>query len=121
MPSDRLTPLDASFLHLEDATGPMHVGCVMVFAGEPPSYDDFVDQVGERLSLVPRFRQRLAFVPLAQGRPKWVDDESFDLRYHIRATNLPGARSDRELRTLAGRLFSQRLRRDRPLWELWLV
>ncbi len=121
MPSDRLTPLDASFLHFEDATGPMHVGCVMVFAGEAPSYEDFVAEVEARLALVPRYRQRLAFVPLGQGRPKWVDDESFDVRYQIRTTNLPGARSDHELRVLAGRVFGQRLRRDRPLWELWLV
>ncbi len=121
MPSDRLTPLDASFLHLEDATGPMHVGCVMVLSGEPPLYEDFVDRVGERLGLVPRYRQRLAFVPLAQGRPKWVDDDEFDLLYHVRSTSLPAPGGDRELRTLAGRLFSPVMRRDKPLWELWLV
>jgi len=121
MPSDRLTPLDASFLHLEDATGPMHVGCVMVFSGDPPSYEDFVDRVEERLGLVPRYRQRLAFVPLAQGRPKWVDDDEFDMLYHVRATALPAPGGDPELRVLAGRLFSRVLRRDKPLWELWLV
>ena len=122
MPSDRLTPLDASFLHVEDATGnPMHVGSVLVFAGEAPAYEDFMDQVEARLALVPRYRQRVATVPLAQGRPKWVDDEDFDLRYHVRSTGLPGGRSDRELRALAGRVFSHALRRDRPLWEMWLV
>ena len=121
MPSDRLTPLDASFLHLEDATGPMHVGCVMVLAGQPPPYEEFVARVDQRLGLVPRYRQRLAFVPLAQGRPKWVDDEDFDLRYHVRATALPAPGGDHELRVLAGRLFSRVMRRDKPLWELWLV
>ncbi len=121
MPSDRLTPLDASFLHLEDATGPMHVGCVMVLSGDPPPYEDFVSRVEERLGLVPRYRQRLAFVPLAQGRPRWVDDGEFDLLYHVRSTSLPAPGEDRELRTLAGRLFSPVMRRDKPLWELWLV
>jgi diacylglycerol O-acyltransferase len=121
MPTDRLTPLDASFLHIEDAAGPMHVGCVMVFAGELPDYEDFVERVEDRLDLVPRYRQRLAGVPLGQGRPKWVDDEGFDPYYHIRATALAAPGGDHELRVLAGRLFSRPLRRDRPLWELWLV
>lgn len=121
MPSDRLTPLDASFLHIEDATGPMHVGCVMVFAGAAPDYHDFVSRVEERLDLVPRYRQRLAFVPLGQGRPRWVDDQEFDPYYHMRATALPEPGGDHELRVLAGRLFSRALRRDKPLWELWLI
>jgi diacylglycerol O-acyltransferase len=121
MASDRLTPLDSSFLHLEDATGPMHVGCVMVFAGAAPDYDGFVSRVEERLDLVPRYRQRLAFVPLGQGRPKWVDDAGFDPYYHMRSTALPEPGGDHELRVLAGRLFSRPLRRDKPLWELWLV
>jgi WS/DGAT/MGAT family acyltransferase len=122
MPSDPLTPLDASFLHVEDATGnPMHVGSVLVFAGDAPAYEDFLAQVEDRLGLVPRYRQRIATVPLGQGRPRWVDDEDFDLRYHVRTTGLPGTRGDAELRTLAGRVFSRALRRDRPLWEMWLV
>jgi diacylglycerol O-acyltransferase len=70
---------------------------------------------------VPRYRQRLAEVPLAQARPRWVDDEHFDLRFHVRHTALPAPGSEYELQVLAGRVFSQQLRRDRPLWELWLV
>src|SRR3954471_23867186 len=121
MPSDRLTPLDASFLHFEDAASHMHVACAMVFDGEAPDYDDLLDHVAARLHLVPRYRQRLAEVPLGQGRPKWVDDEHFDLRYHVRHTALPAPCSEYELQVLAGRVFSQQLRRDRPLWEMWLV
>ena len=121
MASDRLTPLDASFLHLEDATGPMHVGCAMVFSGEPPPYEDFLAMVVRRLGLVPRCRQRLAAVPLAQGRPKWVDDEDFDPGYHVRTTALPAPGADHELRVLAGALLSRVMRRDKPLWELRLV
>jgi diacylglycerol O-acyltransferase / wax synthase len=121
MPSDRLTPLDASFLHFEDAASHMHVAAAMVFDGPAPSYEDFLEHIANRLHLVPRYRQRLAEVPFGQGRPNWVDDEHFDLRYHVRATALPSPASEYELQVLAGRVFSQQLRRDRPLWENWLV
>src|SRR3954467_13797709 len=121
MSADRLSPLDASFLHFEDAASHMHVACALLFDGDAPSYDDLLRHVDERLHLVPRYRQRLAEVPLGQGRPKWVDDEHFDLRYHVRHTALPAPGTEYELQVLAGRVFSQQLRRDRPLWEMWLV
>ena len=121
MPNDRLTGLDASFLHLENDGAHMHVAGVMTFAGDPPDYDELVETVEERLHLVPRYRQKLAFVPLGQGRPKWVDDPHLNLRYHIRRTALPPPGDEGQLRALAGRVFSQPLDRDKPLWELWLV
>jgi diacylglycerol O-acyltransferase / wax synthase len=121
MPSDRLSPLDASFLHFEDAASHMHVACAMVFDGDAPAYEDLLTHVDQRLHLVPRYRQRLAEVPFGQGRPIWVDDEHFDLRYHVRHTALPAPGTEYELQVLAGRVFSQQLRRDRPLWEMWLV
>lgn len=121
MPTDRLTPLDASFLHLENPSAHMHVACVMIFAGGPPDYEDLLSHIDARLHLVPRYRQHLANVPFAQGRPVWVDDQGFDLRFHVRATALPSPGSETELQVLAGRVFSQALRRDRPLWEMWLV
>ncbi|HEX8105114.1 MAG TPA: wax ester/triacylglycerol synthase family O-acyltransferase [Solirubrobacteraceae bacterium] len=121
MSNDRLSPLDASFLHLEDPSQHMHVAAAMIFQGSPPGYERLLAHINDRLHLVPRFRQRLAHVPLAQARPKWVDDPHFDLRYHVRNTALPAPGSETELQVLAGRVFSQQLRRDRPLWELWLV
>src|SRR5436190_13260150 len=121
MGSDRLSPLDASFLHFEDDASHMHVACALIFDGEAPAYDDLLRHVERRLHLVPRYRQRLANVPLGQGRPKWVDDPHLNLRYHVRATALPAPGSEAELRALAGRVFSQQLDRDKPLWELWLV
>ena len=121
MTSDRLTGLDASFLHLEDASSHMHVAGVMLFEGPPPPYSDLLEAFERRLPLVPRYRQRLAFVPLAQGRPKWVDDPHFNLRYHVRSTALASPGSERQLKDLAGRVFSQQLDRDKPLWEVWLV
>ena len=118
---DRLTGLDSSFLHLERDTAHMHVAGCAVFEGPPPAYEELVEAINGRLHLVPRYRQRLAFVPFGQGRPVWVDDPHFKLPYHVRHTALPRPGSDRELKRLAGRVFSQALDRRRPLWELWLV
>src|SRR5215207_10799861 len=118
---DRLTPLDASFLHLEDASAPMHVACVLTFAGEAPALSDLAERVESRLHLVPRYRQKLAPVPLAQGRPLWVDDADFDIGRHVKATAVARPGGPDQLRDLAGRLFSRQLRRDRPLWEMYLV
>jgi diacylglycerol O-acyltransferase len=119
---DRLTGLDSSFLHLEhDAATHMHVASCMVFDGPAPSHDELVAHVESRLHLVPRYRQRLAFVPLQQGRPVWVDDPHFNTRYHVQHHALPAPGSDDELKALAGRAFSQQLDRNKPLWELWLV
>jgi len=118
---DRLSGLDASFLHLEDASAHMHVASVMLFEGDPPPYGELLEGIERRLHLVPRYRQRLAYVPLGQGRPKWVDDPHLNLRYHVRSTALPAPGSETELRALAGRVFSQQLDRDKPLWELWLA
>jgi diacylglycerol O-acyltransferase len=118
---DRLTGLDASFLHLEDGCAHMHVASVMLFDGSPPPYEDILDAIDRRLHLVPRYRQKLAFVPLGQGRPKWVDDPHLNLRYHVRTTALPSPGSEAQLKDLAGRVFSQQLDRDKPLWEIWVV
>lgn len=118
---DRLTGLDSSFLHLERDSAHMHVAGCSVFAGEPPTHDELIEAIESRLHLVPRYRQRLAFVPLGQGRPVWVDDPHFKVRYHVRHTALPRPGGDAELKRLAGRVFSQALDRSRPLWELWLV
>jgi len=121
MTKDRLSPLDASFLQLEDATSHMQVAGTLIFAGKPPTYEWLLAHVESRLGLVPRYRQRVAEVPLAQARPRWVDDEHFDLRYHVRNTALPAPGTELELQVLAGRIFSHHMRRDRPLWEMWLV
>ena len=118
---DRLTGLDSSFLHLERDSAHMHVAGCSVFAGSAPTYAELVEAIESRLHLVPRYRQRLAFVPLGQGRPVWVDDPHFRVHYHVRHTALPRPGGESELKRLAGRVFSQALDRSRPLWELWLV
>ena len=118
---DRLTALDSSFLHLEDAASHMHVASVTIFEGPPPTYEELLEHIGARLSLVPRYRQKLRFVPFNQGRPVWVDDPHFNLEYHVRATALPPPGSEEQLKNLASRVFSQQLDRTKPLWEIWLV
>jgi diacylglycerol O-acyltransferase / wax synthase len=118
---DRLTGLDSSFLHLERDSAHMHVAGCAIFEGSAPAYEELVEAIVSRLHLVPRYRQRLAFVPFEQGRPVWVDDPHFKVTYHVRHTALPRPGGDEELKRLTGRVFSQALDRTRPLWELWLV
>ena len=118
---DRLSGLDASFLSFERSGAHMHVGSVLVFDGDAPPYGDFVERIEQRLHLVPRYRQKLAWPPLVQSRPVWIDDPHFNARYHVRHTALPAPAGEEELRRLAGRIFAQGLDRSKPLWELWLV
>ena len=118
---DRLTALDAGFLHLERSGAHMHVAGVLVFDGDPPAYDDLAEAIEARVHLVPRYRQKLADVPLGQGRPVWVDDPHFNVRYHLRHSALPPPGSDEQLKNLAGRLFALPLDRTKPLWEINLV
>jgi diacylglycerol O-acyltransferase / wax synthase len=118
---DRLSGLDASFLHMERGGAHMHVASTILFDGPVPSHEEFRDHIESRLHLVPRFRQKLRFVPFDQGRPVWVDDPFLNLDYHVRRTALPSPGSEEQLRNLAARIFSQQLDRTKPLWELWLV
>src|SRR4051794_5861226 len=98
----RLTALDTSFLHMEIGGAPSHVAAVLLSDGEPPSPAELAAGIEGVLHLVPRYRQRLAEVPFGQGRPVWVDDPHFNIRYHVRHTALPSPGSDEELKRLAG-------------------
>jgi diacylglycerol O-acyltransferase len=118
---ETMSPLDASFLHVEDAVTHMHIGSVGIFEGPAPGPGVVESAVAARLPLVPRYRQKVRFVPLALGRPVWVDDPHFSLDYHVRRTALPSPGGDEELRNLVGRVMSQQLDRAKPLWEMWVV
>ena len=118
---DHMNPLDAEFLYLENGTAHMHIASCAVFEGPVPAYDDMVALFASKLPLVPRYRQRVRFVPMDLGRPVWVDDPNFDLEYHLRNTALPPPGDKADLCRLMGRLMSQELDRARPLWEAWIV
>jgi diacylglycerol O-acyltransferase / wax synthase len=121
--SDRLTSLDASFLYLEESTTAMHVGSVMVF--QPPrdgfDYDQLVDIIESRIGAIPRFRQKVRDVPGRIANPVWVDDEAFDMSYHVRRAGLPRPGSDEQLQAFVARVQPRKLDRTRPLWEVYLV
>jgi diacylglycerol O-acyltransferase len=118
---DRMSPTDAGFYYAETENTPMHVGSVAVFDGPAPSYGDLVRLLLGKIPQVPRYRQRVRSVPLQLGRPLWVDDEHFQILYHVRHTAVPRPGGPEQLRNLAGRVLGQRLDLTKPLWEVWLV
>jgi diacylglycerol O-acyltransferase / wax synthase len=118
---DWMSPMDASFLHIETPMNPMHIGGVSIFEGPAPPFERLEEMVEGKLDLVPRYRQRVRFVPLGLGRPVWVDDPHFNLSYHLRHSALPPPGSDEQLRRTAARIFAQRLDRGKPLWEIWML
>ena len=118
---DRLTSVDAGFLHMEEGGAHMHIGALGIFEGPPPSAAAFRAHIDARLPRLPRYRQRVQEMPFGTGRPVWVEDENFRLEYHVRHTALPSPGGEDELRALVDRVIGQRLDRCKPLWELWLV
>ena len=120
---NKLSALDAAFLYLEEATLPMHVGSVMVF--EPPAdgfdYDRFVAVVGDRIAGHGRYRQRIRQVPGRLDTPVWVDDQHFDLTYHVRRAALPSPGTRGDLEEFVARIMARRLDQARPLWEAYFV
>ena len=119
----RLSALDASFLYLEEASTPMHVGAVSIFKRPKAGfdYDRLVELIEQRIALVPRYRQKVRHVPGNLARPVWVDDPEFDVAYHVRRSALPKPGSDEQLTELVARLMSRPLDHARPLWEMYLV
>jgi len=124
---ERLSALDALFLDIEDDRCHMHVAAALVFDGAPlqgPHGGLDMERIraylDSRLHLIPRYRQRLAYIPL-ERHPVWVDDERFNLFYHVRHTALPRPGEVRQLKRLCGRILSQKLDPTKPLWEIWVV
>ena len=120
---ERLKPMDAQFVDAEDEDrhASFAIASIAVFEGPAPSYQEFYAAVEGRLPLVPLYRRKLRTVPLRLGPPVWVEDPNFDLHYHIRQTALPAPGEDEQLSDLIARVMAQRLDRDFPLWEQWLV
>lgn len=120
---DQLSPLDAAFLEVEDADphASLAIASVAVVEGPAPSPDEFLALMRAKLPVLPRARQKLVRAPLDLSTPAWQDDPDFDLTYHVRRTALPAPGGDEELCALVARIMAQRLDRDRPLWEYWVV
>jgi WS/DGAT/MGAT family acyltransferase len=116
-----MTHDDSVFLRIEDGIHHMHLASVAVFDGPAPPFTTLRSLVSGLLPRVPRYRQRVRFVPFDIQRPVWVDDAHFNIDYHLRHTALPEPGSRQQLRTLVGRVMSQQLDRSKPLWELWVV
>jgi WS/DGAT/MGAT family acyltransferase len=127
--SDRLSSLDASLLYLEEPTTVMHVGNVMVFdepggrgSSDPPfDYEELVALISSRIAHLPRYRQKIREIPGRLANPVWVDDESFDITYHVRQAALPKPGTDEQLEEFVARIQQRPLDRSHPLWEVYLV
>lgn len=118
--SDRLSPLDASFLYAEEPGVPQHVGSVLVFDG-PLDFGRLQRHLAGRIAFVPRYRRRVRAVPGGLANPVWVDDDRFDLGFHLRRSALPRPGDATQLRELVSQVHPRLLDRSRPLWELYVV
>jgi len=124
---DRLTVADNAFLDLEAGKAHMHIAATAVLeigslgnAAGGVDIERIREYVASRLHLIPRYRQRLAYVPL-ENHPVWIDDDHFNIAYHVRHASLPRPGTVGQLKRLAARIQSQRLDRAKPLWEFWVV
>ncbi len=121
--SERMSAADVAFLHRERRTAPQHVGGLAVFTPPPGGFDyeRLIRLLEERISLAPRYRQRVRMVPANLANPIWLDDPTFDITYHVRRSALPRPGTDDQLLEFCGRIQSRLLDRSRPLWEMYLV
>lgn len=117
----RLSVLDELFWHLETENAHMHLGAVALFEGPAPTLEEVADEFAHRLERAPRFRQKLAAVPLGLARPVWVDDQSFEIERHLRHAALPRPGDRRRLNHFVARTISEPLDLTGPPWELHLV
>src|SRR6202035_684284 len=119
----RLSPADASFYRLENSTTPMYVGSLSILRRPRAGlrYEWLLATIEQRLPQIPRYRQKVREVRIGTARPVWLDDNDFDITYHVRRSALPSPGSDEQLHELIARLASRPLDRSRPLWEMYLV
>ena len=122
----QLSGQDAMFLHAELDGLPQHIGGVSIYdqstaPGGKVRFKQILAMLENRVHLSPIFRRKLAFVPYGLGRPYWVEDPDFDMEYHVRHIALPKPGDWRQLCILAARIHSQPLRRDKPLWEMYII
>ena len=116
----RLSSHDASFLYGETASGAMH-GVAIVELDGTPTFQEIFDYYAARIHLVPKFRQKLVFVPFSVAHPKWVDDPDFDLANHILAHHVPADTTVKQAIDIAIKLGEPLLDRSRPLWLFYVI
>jgi diacylglycerol O-acyltransferase len=119
--NQRLSASDMSSWLADDGPIHVHVGGTTIMQGPAPDFDEFVDHVGRRLDLVPRFRQRVTKTPLNLANPVWGDDPKFDVRRHVRRLRLPRPGGEAELREVVGNVMSEPLDKARPPWQIYMV
>lgn len=118
-----LTPLDAGFLQVEDADrhSSLAIGAVAIVDGPAPPHSQVLATLAQRLPLAPRAYQKLHFSSLDLHPPRWVPDEQFDIGWHVRRAALPGRGTDEALGDFVAQEMAQRMDRDRPLWQCWVI
>ena len=116
----RLSAQDASFLYMERAEAPLHIGSIAVFEGDVP-YEGVVDNIASKLHLIPRYQQRVVPAPFNIGHPTWEWDPAFDLRRHVKRVTIDPPGTDAQMMELSAKLFEGMLGRDKPLWEIYLI
>ncbi|GLY38161.1 diacylglycerol O-acyltransferase [Amycolatopsis sp. NBRC 101858] len=120
---DRLSPLDAAFLEIEDEdpSSSLAIASVAIAEGPAPAQDEFETAVLAQLAGIPRYHQKVRTVPFDLGPPAWVDDPAFDPPAHFGRVALPEPHDRAALGELVALLMGERLERDRPLWEFWVI
>ena len=116
----RLSAQDAAFLYWERSAASLHIGSLGVYEGRIP-FDRFVEQLDARMPRLPRYRQRVMFVPFSLAQPTWEDDPDFQVRHHVHRVSLPPPGNEQQLADLAAELFAQPLDRAKPLWEMFVI
>lgn len=121
----RLSGMDATFLYIETPEMHMHViGVLLLDTSTVPdgySFEKIRQMLEDRIHLMPAFRRRLVTVPFGLGHPVWIDDPTFDLENHVHRIGAPPPGDQSALAEVVGDIASAQLRRDRPLWEMWVV
>jgi WS/DGAT/MGAT family acyltransferase len=116
----RMSAQDASFLYFETPDAPLHIGSLGIFEGTI-DIKRLRASMAARMHLIPRYRQRAVFPPFAAGHPTWEDDPEFSLERHIHQVQLEAPGTFEQLRRLTCELFEPIMRRDRPLWDMYII
>ncbi len=124
---DQLSPQDAQFLYMESDDNLTHVTTIVIMdptsvpGGKTVRFKEILAHIESRLHMSPLFKRRLVRVPLELDFPYWVDDEHFDLEYHVRHGRLPEPNDWRQFCIHVSRYHSRPLDMHRPLWEMFVI